>query len=97
MIKRRSYMEDLVNYIKRNLKKGYTKESLKWALISQGYSKIEVEKAIERVDSELSISAPIIKVKPEIRYQAFDASGIQIEPEESSFQKIKNFFRNFWG
>ncbi len=88
MIKRRSYMEELVSYIKKNLKKGYTKESLKWALISQGYSKIEVEKAINRVDEELSMAAPIIKEKPIIRYEAFNPGSVNVEP--SAFKRFLN-------
>lgn len=61
-------MEELTTYIKTNLKKGYTKESLRWALVNQGYSKIEVEKAIKRVDMELAHKAPILKTKPEIEH-----------------------------
>lgn len=75
-------MQELVEYIKKNLKKGYTKESLKWALISQGNSKLEVEKALKKVDEELAKEAPILKTKPEIRYEI-------IEPklEKKSFWK----------
>jgi len=42
------FMDELVDYIKKNLKKGYTKEALKWALINQGYSKLEVERALKK-------------------------------------------------
>lgn len=69
MFKKRNLIDELVDYFKRNLKKGYTKESLRWALINQGYSKIEVEKAIKRADMELAQSAPILKTKPEIKYE----------------------------
>lgn len=69
MFKKRNLIDDLVDYFKKNLKKGYTKESLRWALINQGYSKIEVEKAIKRADQELAESAPILKTKPEIKYE----------------------------
>ena len=47
MLRKGDYKRDLVDYIKRNLKKGYTEDSLKWALVNQGNSKIEVERAIE--------------------------------------------------
>ena len=82
MFKRKSYMQELVEYIKKNLKKGYTKESLKWALINQGNSKLEIEKALRKVDEELAKEAPILKTKPEIRYEI-------IEPkiEKESFWK----------
>lgn len=69
MFKKRNLIDELVDYFKKNLRKGYTKESLRWALLNQGYSKIEVEKAIKRADIELAESAPILKTKPEIRYE----------------------------
>jgi len=40
------YMRKLVDYVGRNVKKGYTIESLRWALVGQGYSRTSVEKAI---------------------------------------------------
>ena len=49
MFRKRNYMQQLIEYIKNNLKKGYTKDSLKWALINQGHSKLEVEKALKQV------------------------------------------------
>ena len=68
-MKKKPYMDDLVDYIKINLKRGYTKESLKWALVSQGHSKMEVEKALKLVDSKLAEEAPIMPTKPEIKYE----------------------------
>ena len=64
-----NYKASLVRYIKDNLKKGYTKESLKWALISQDHSKIEVEKAIQRAEQELASEAPVLKTKPLITHE----------------------------
>jgi len=66
MFGRKNLMSELTSYIIKNLKKGYTKESLRWALLNQGYSKIEVEKAFDRADRELAEKAPILKTKPEI-------------------------------
>jgi hypothetical protein len=66
------YIEKLVNYIKRNLKKGYTEESLKWALVNQGYTRSIVERAINEVNKELSKKAPVLKEKPKIKYQIID-------------------------
>ena len=45
MKKDETYLSDKVTYIKKNLQKGYNKDSLKWALISQGNSRQEVDKA----------------------------------------------------
>lgn len=88
MFKQKSYREELAEYIKKNLKKGYTKDSLKWALISQGHSKLEVEKAIRSVDEEMAKSAPILNTKPRIKYEI-------LEPKELA-QKFEASKRSFW-
>ena len=51
----------LVEYFKRNLSKGYSSETLKFALIKQGYSQSIVLRAIEIAHKELSKKAPEIK------------------------------------
>ena len=63
-------IQELAEYVEKNLKKGYTKESLKWALINQGYSKLEVEKSMRRVEQMMAAKAPVLKTKPTINYQA---------------------------
>ncbi len=87
MFKRKSYMDELIEYIKNNLKKGYTKESLKWALINQGHSKLEVEKAIKQVDAGLAAQAPILKTKPEIKYEVIGPEEYAKKEEKKSFWK----------
>ncbi len=67
-----NYKKGLVDYFKKNLKKGYTSDSLKIALINQGYSRIAVEKAIEEAHKELAKKAPILKEKPKIKYEIID-------------------------
>ena len=84
MKKDKNYTQELVEYVKRNLKKGYTKESLKWALINQGHSKIEIERAIKSVDKDLASEAPVLKTKPTITYEVISASD---EEEKKSFWK----------
>lgn len=76
----KNYLNEIADYIKKNLKKGYTKESLKWALVNQGYSKIEVEKALKKVDIDLGQQAPVLKTQPIINYEA-------IPVEESEDEK----------
>ena len=66
------YRRKLVEYFKKNLKKGYTPESLKWALIDQGYSRTVVEMALETANKEIAKTAPILKEKPKIKYQIID-------------------------
>ena len=86
-----SYLAQITSYIKNNLKKGYTKDSLKWALISQGHSRLEVEKAVRQVDSELANRAPILKTKPEIK---FELISDKINQEKSS---KKSFWERLFG
>ena len=62
-------MRILIDYLKKNLAKGYTLDSLKWALINQGYSRTEIEKAILLANKELAQEAPKIVEKPKIKYE----------------------------
>ena len=75
MFERKNLGEELVSYIKKNLRKGYTLDSLKWALIGQGYSKTSVERAIEELNKELAKKAPILKEKPVIKYDIIDENN----------------------
>jgi len=65
----KSYIQQLADYIKSNLRKGYTLASLKSALINQGYSKISVEKSVELANQQLAEVAPIMREKPKITYK----------------------------
>lgn len=62
----------IAEYIQKNLAKGYTMESLKWALINQGYPRMTVEAAVQQANKELAEKAPILKEKPVIKYEVFD-------------------------
>lgn len=84
------YKKKLRDYFKKNLKKGYTIDSLKWALIGQGYSRTAVERAIEDVNKELAKQAPILKEKPVIRYEVID------EYDNPVIIK-KSFWKRFFG
>jgi len=89
-----SYIQQLVNYLKRNLSKGYTLESLKWALISQGYSRSEVNRAIKLTNEELAREAPKLKEKPVIKVER-EPILQELEKQDEKIQdKIKNFWKN---
>ena len=72
-------IRNIVEYLKRNLKKGYTIDSLKWALINQGYQKYQITKAIDIVNKELAESAPKLKEKPVIKHEIIDEDNHAIE------------------
>ncbi|NCN98821.1 hypothetical protein COU62_03620 [Candidatus Pacearchaeota archaeon CG10_big_fil_rev_8_21_14_0_10_35_219] len=81
MVNQADYTYQLQIYIKKNLKKGYQKETLRQALINQGHSIRSIEKAFEKVEKEMIRKAPVLKTKPKITYE-------RIEPEEKkSFWK----------
>ncbi|MEK6892652.1 MAG: hypothetical protein AABX07_00445 [Nanoarchaeota archaeon] len=90
MDKKANYVDELSEYLKKNLRKGYTKESLKWALVSQGHSKMEVDKAIKKADEELAREAPILKTKPEITYEV-------VEPKDAIVEKKKSWWKKIFG
>jgi hypothetical protein len=69
MFKEKPLIDELTDYIIKNLKKGYTQDSLKWALINQGYSRMEVERAFKKSNHQLATKAPILKTKPKIKYE----------------------------
>jgi len=58
---RDTYKDKLKEHVKKNLRKGYTPDTLKYAFIRQGYSRVLVEKAIEEAQKELSKEVPILK------------------------------------
>jgi hypothetical protein len=82
------YVDKLKDYIKKNLKKGYTEDSLKWALIKQGYTRSIVERAIDQVNQELSAKAPVLKSKPVIKYQIIDEHDNPIIIKKPWWKKI---------
>lgn len=84
------YKRKLTDYFKKNLKKGYTIESLRWALVKQGYSRVFVEEAIKSATKELADEAPVLKNKPEIKYE--------VVPEETQSVEVqKSWWRRFFG
>ena len=95
-MKNTEHRRNIVDYIKKNLSKGYTEESLKWALVNQGYSRTAVSKSIEQVHKELAEKAPKIKEKPKIKYEIYDRDNKLIKIKVKRSFSIKDFFRNLF-
>lgn len=92
MYQPRDHIQQLADYIKRNLAKGYTMDALRFSLIKQGYSRISVEKAIGLANQQLAAAAPEMKEKPKITYILLDENNnpiknFQIEPKKNGFWK----------
>ncbi|MBS3083930.1 hypothetical protein J4423_03945 [Candidatus Pacearchaeota archaeon] len=92
MKKDETYITSTVNYIKRNLQKGYDKDSLKWALINQGNSRIEVDKAFVQAEKEMARDSSI-----ESQRLASMQPAPRIEPIMPEVEKKKGFFSRFFG
>ncbi len=90
----KSYIEQLAEYLKKNLKKGYTLDALRFSLISQGYSKFSVEQAIELMNKQLSAEAPKLKEKPQITYKVI---GNEYESKPNIFVRIFKSLLEFLG
>ena len=83
-----SYKRKLVNYFKKNLVKGYTQDSLKFALMSQGYSRVAVDTAYQDAIKELAAKAPVLKEKPKIKYEIIDEHNRPVVIKKSWWKRI---------
>lgn len=85
---------ELIEYFKKNLSKSYTEESLRVALLRQGYSRVMIDQALGQAHKEISERAPIIKEKPIIKHEYYDENNRPIGIEPFTFwEKVVNFFR----
>ena len=82
------YLQKVIDYFKNNLKKGYTMDSLKWALLRQGYSRALVDRAAEEVTKELAKEAPVLKEKPTIIHQIIDENDRPIKIKRNFFERL---------
>lgn len=80
-MKQRDRNKIIVDYFKKNLNKNYTQDSLKFALLKQGYSRTAIDAALEEANKELAATAPIIKEKPTMSYETISQ---EVQPVSSS-------------
>jgi len=82
------YRNKLMDYLRKNMQKGYNTESLRWALVDQGYSRTMVDSAIKEASSEMSkLSAQ--REKPVITHE--------IVTEEPAEMPKKSWWKSFFG
>ena len=92
---RKTAIEQLTEYIKNNLVKGYNQDTLRFSLISQGYSKISVERALENANKQIAETVPEMKEKPQIVYrQVIDRTQSM---EISTTKRKQGFFKRVFG
>lgn len=78
----------IIEYFKKNLAKGYTPDSLKWALINQGYPRTTIEIAIDEANKELAQKAPVLKEKPVIKHEIIDENDKPIILKKPWWKRI---------
>lgn len=83
-----NHKRKLVNYFKKNLSKGYTLDSLRFALMGQGYTKTAVDTALEQANRELAEKAPVLKEKPRIKYEIIDEYNKPITIKRSFWKRL---------
>jgi hypothetical protein len=99
MYRPNDYIQQIADYIKKNLTKGYTLDALKFSLMNQGYSRISVEKAIETANLQLANKAPLIKEKPQITHKIIDENSEKIvpiydNPKKGIWKRIFGWFKD---
>ena len=60
-------------------------DTLKWAVINQGYSRVEITKAIELAAKELADAVPKFEEKPLIRQQI---EPVMEEPKKGFWKRL---------
>ncbi len=83
-----NFKRKLINYFKKNLSKGYTPDSLRFALMSQGYSRTAVDSALEIANKELAEKAPVLKEKPIIKYEIIDEHNRPIKIKKPWWKRL---------
>lgn len=73
-LRQTDYMQQLADYIKKNLSKGYTLDSLKFALQDQGYSRVSIDRAVQLANEQLAKLAPKMIEKPVIKVERIPIS-----------------------
>lgn len=91
-MRRLDYKHQLIDYFIRNLEsKKYDGDTLSFALIDQGYSRVAVSQAYDEAVKKMAEKAPVLKEKPIIIHEVYDMDDNLIEMEKMGFfEKIWN-------
>ena len=91
----KDHISQLSEYMEKNLMKGYPVDSLKFSLMSQGYSRISVDRAAEKANKRIAEQMPKMKETPQIiRRVITDNEPIQITQETP--QEKQGFFKKIF-
>lgn len=87
------YRRSFVDHLKKTLSKGYKEDSLKWALINQGYSDVIIDRALKQAKKELAEEEKSrdeklkMKERPKITYKIYDENNKLVKSNKKSFWK----------
>lgn len=89
-IRETNQLKPLIEYIQRNLRKGYKLEDLKWALVNQGHSRVSIDKAITFINELQEAQKPKKQElpQPEVSFTEMP----QVQEEKSFWGKMKGWF-----
>ncbi len=82
------YKRNVVDYFKKNLAKGYTIDTLRYALIAQGYSRTIVDSSLQKAQMELAEKAPVLIDTPKIIYEVVDENDRPIQLKKPWWKRI---------
>ncbi len=83
-----NYKAKLTEYFRRNLKKGYPVDTLRIALVKQGYARATIDESAKEAIRKMAEEAPVIKEKPQIEHEVIT--------EEPVVEK-KSWWRRLFG
>ncbi len=81
------YKRRIIDYFKKNSRKGYPLQTLKFALINQGYLRPMVEEAMEQAMKELAKEAPVLKENPKIEHEVV-VDEMPVEPKRGFWRRL---------
>lgn len=84
-----TYKRKIIDYLKKNIKKGYPVVTLRFALINQGYLRTMIDESIEQAVKEMAKEVPVLKDKPQIEREVII--------EEQPPVKKKSWWRRLFG
>ena len=86
------YKRRVVDYLKKNMGKGYSSESLRWALVKQGYSRTMVDSAIREANKEFSRETQISKEKPVITHEIIGENDQPVAENRSWWKRLLDIY-----
>ncbi len=87
------HLRTILEYFEKNLKKGYKIDALKYVLLNQGYSKVEIAEAIKIIEEKTKKEKEEVKKEEERKLKM----QIQEDLKQVNEQQKKGFWGRFFG